>query len=94
MNRELHTFDPDSIRIALARNLPEGLRALADAIESGAVDGRLLNCEGYGFTKWNDTRAHVLATIDLAAPVWEWRGGMRQALPEPPKIALPSREGE
>jgi len=63
-------FTPDEIQTAMDRNLPTGLRQLADAIEAGAIDGKCIDCAGNGFTgPKNDERAHVILRIDLAAPI-------------------------
>lgn len=62
-------FTPGEITAAMDRNLPAALRELADAIEAGKIDGKLIDCNGNGFTAKNDTRAHLLLRIDLAAEI-------------------------
>ena len=93
-DREIVTFDPDNIRIALERNLPEGLRALADAIEAKQIDGRLTSIQGNGFVHWRDTRAHLKVVLDIAAEVFQWRGGVKIPLDASPQIALPAATPE
>lgn len=61
-------FDPGEIRTALDRNLAEGLRMLADAIERKHLDGRLIDAMGVAGGR-NDHRAHVLVQLDIAGPV-------------------------
>jgi hypothetical protein len=67
--REIVIFTPDEIQAALDKNLAAGLRQLADAIERGAIDGKVLDCKANGFTAKGDERAHVMLRIDLAAPI-------------------------
>jgi hypothetical protein len=63
-------FDPDGIEASLRRDLSAGLRQIAQAIESGQMDARLLNCRATAFASdWRDQRAHVLVTLDLAAEI-------------------------
>jgi hypothetical protein len=62
-------FTPDEIQAALDKNLATGLRQLADAIEGGAIDGKVIDCQGNGFTAKGDDRAHVMLRIDLAAEI-------------------------
>src|ERR1700722_2274209 len=62
-------FDPDSIRQLGDRDLPACLRALADTIAVGHVDGRLLSLHGNVFNKPTDRRVHVVLSIDLATEV-------------------------
>jgi hypothetical protein len=63
-------FTPDEIQAALDKNLAAGLRQLADAIEASAIDGKVIDCRGNGFTGPKvDARAHLLLRIDLAAPI-------------------------
>jgi hypothetical protein len=69
MTREIAVFMPDEIEASLDRNLPNGLRQLADALEAGTIEGRCIDCRGHGFTPKDDPRAHLLLRIDLAAPV-------------------------
>lgn len=66
---EIVWFTPDEIQASLDKNLAAGLRQLADAIEGGAIDGKVLDCRGNGLTAKGDDRAHVLLRIDLAAPI-------------------------
>ena len=76
-------FDPDSIRVALQANLPEGLRMLATAIDLGEFDGKLLRAEPHGMTSRNDPRAHILISLDIAAEVFRYapRASSGPALP-------------
>jgi hypothetical protein len=69
MTREIVVFMPDEIQTALDRNLANGLRQLAAALEAGTIEGRCIDCKGHGFASNNDPRAHLLLRIDLAAPV-------------------------
>lgn len=62
-------FDPGSIQEMGDRDLPACLRALAVAIESKQIDGRLISVLGNGFTKPEDRRMHVMVSIDLATEV-------------------------
>jgi hypothetical protein len=65
---EATVFDPEEIAVQLGRNLPHGLRMIADAVEAKQIDGRLLHCGGYGLSLGSrDTRAHILVKLDLAA---------------------------
>lgn len=89
MNRERHTFDPHSIQAALDRDLPGGLRAIADALEAGDICGKFISAMGHGFTSCHDTRAHVLVKIDLAAEVFQYKSGEKVALPAP-TLELPA----
>lgn len=67
---QMIVFTPDEIQAALDRNLAAGLRQLADAIESGAIEGKCIDCQGNGFTGPKvDSRAHLMLRIDLAAPI-------------------------
>jgi hypothetical protein len=63
---EMSVFDPDSIQVALDRDLAGGLRMLAEALETGAMTGRCLGAEGVG-SKHGD--ASVLVRIVVSAPV-------------------------
>lgn len=71
MATEMAVFDPGEIQALLDRDLAAGLRALADAIERGDVDGRLIDAQGVG-GRANDARAHVMVRLDIAAPVVKW----------------------
>lgn len=64
-------FTPDEIQAKLDRNLAAGLRELAAAIEAGQIDGKLIDCQGNGLwsARSNDTRAHLMLRVDLAAPI-------------------------
>ena len=88
--KEVATFDPDEIRNVCRQNLAQGLRAIADALDAGELEGKLLEVRGNGFVSWRDTRAHVVVAIDLAAQVFEWRDGQQIALPPRDPIALPA----
>ena len=68
MTSETAVFDPEAIRTLLDRDLVAGLRAVADAIAAGSMDGRFLGFQGVGGRRGDD-RAHVLVTLDLAAAV-------------------------
>lgn len=71
--REIVWFTPDEIQAKLDKNLAAGLRQLADAIDGGAIDGKLIDCRGNGFTAKGDDRAHVLLRVDLAAAIRQTR---------------------
>lgn len=63
-------FDPDRLRIDMERNLPNALRDLADAIESGQMDGNLAGFTPWGFkTDHRDSRCHLLVKLHLAADI-------------------------
>ena len=67
MNAEVRVFDADAIQQTMDRNLAAGLRMLADAIESGQLEGRLMRAQAVG---GRDDRAHIVVSIDVAAPVF------------------------
>lgn len=69
LGRSITVFTPDDIQAALDKNLAAGLRQIADAIDSGTMEGKLLDCHGHGLGAKNDDRAHVLLRVDLAAPI-------------------------
>lgn len=62
-------FTPDEIQSAMDKNLATGLRQLADALDAGAIEGKCIDCKGHGFGPKDDSRAHLLLRIDLAAPI-------------------------
>ncbi len=87
--KEITVFDPAELSVRLACDLAGGLRMIADALEAGQMEGRLLQCEGNGFlqTSWRDARAHVLVKLDLAAEV---RRVVRA--PEAPQLEAGAKE--
>lgn len=93
--RERQVFDPDSMREALGRDLPNGLRALADAIEAKDIEGQLCSVKGTAlFQHWRDTRMHIHVTLDLAAQAFRWSTpveGEKVLLDQPPMLDLPTR---
>lgn len=83
MMDERAVFDPDEIRVLCQANLAVGLRVIADALDAGELAGTLYGVTGNGFVSWQDTKAHVILKIDLAAEVFRWQAGER--LPLPPR---------
>lgn len=67
MPLELSLFDPDAIQAAMDADLVGGLRALAAALESGEMGGRLISAIGIGGR--NDDNANVLIRIVVHAPI-------------------------
>jgi hypothetical protein len=63
---EVSIFDPDIIQAMLDRDLPGGLRLLADAVGSCAMSGRCIRAEGIGS---NGCDASVLVRLVFSAPV-------------------------
>ena len=61
-------FMPDTITAALQANLAAGLRALADALDAGELDGRFFNAVP-GAGGRSDDRLHLRIVFDVAAPV-------------------------
>lgn len=68
MATEMSVFDPDAIQTTLDRDLAGGLRMLAEAIEQGAMLGRLVSAEGVAGGR-RDAEAAVLVRIVVSAPV-------------------------
>lgn len=63
-------FDPGEIAVQLGRSVSGGLRMIADAVDAGQLDARILQCAASGFgTDRRDTRAHLLVKLDLAAEI-------------------------
>jgi hypothetical protein len=63
-------FEPDEIAVQLGRSVSAGLRVIADAIDAGQMDARVLQCAANGLSAdWRDTRAHVLVKLDLASEI-------------------------
>lgn len=83
MSTEIHTFDPSTIQTALDRDLPNGLRMLADALEAKQIDGWLISAQGRAGAGPHDTRAHVLVKINLAAQVFTRKVDQKLPLPAP-----------
>lgn len=82
---ELTVFDADEIQTQLDRDLAAGLRMLADALDQGQIEGRLIRAQGVAGA-WIDPRAHVLVSIDIAAQVLTLRKG-------PQLVELPEKVG-
>ena len=93
--RERQVFDPDSIRAALEIDLPNGLRALADAIEAKEIDGQVNSVKANALTQhWRDTRMHIFVTLDVAAQAFRWSKpveGKLVPLDQPPTLELPAQ---
>ena len=61
-------FLPETISEALDTDLATGLRAVADALDSGQLDGKHLGTiAAAGGSR--DDRIHLRVTLDLAAPI-------------------------
>ena len=61
-------FLPETISEALDANLATGLRAIADALDSGRLDGKHLGTiAAAGGSR--DDRIHLRVSLDLAAPI-------------------------
>jgi hypothetical protein len=66
----LATFDPDRLHSDLESDLPQALRGLAAAIESGQMAGNLAGFVPWGFrVDWRDDRVHLLVKLHLAAEI-------------------------
>lgn len=66
----LAVFDMERLEVELHRDLAGSLRRIAEAIEAGELDGRVLQCRANGFLGGRgDQRAHVLVKLDLAAEI-------------------------
>ena len=61
-------FLPETIAEALDADLAGGLRAIADALESGRLDGKHRGTMAAAGGR-NDDRLHLRVTLDLAAPI-------------------------
>ena len=66
---EIVVWEPTEIELALKQDLATALRKLADDIETGRMEGKFWKMQGNGMTPRYDQRAHMLVTIDLAAPL-------------------------
>lgn len=69
---EVAFFDADSIQAELDRDLPHGLRMLADALECGSLHGRLLSAMGVG-GRARDESISVMVKLVVSAPVLSGR---------------------
>ncbi len=61
-------FLPETISEALDTNLATGLRAIADALDSGHLDGKHLGTIAAAGGS-HDDRIHLRVSLDLAAPI-------------------------
>lgn len=61
-------FLPDTISEALDTDLASGLRAIADALDGGHLDGRHLSTMAAAGGS-HDERIHLRVSLDLAAPI-------------------------
>ncbi len=61
-------FLPETISEALDTNLANGLRAIADALDGGPLDGKHLGAIAAA-GRTHDDRIHLRVTLDLAAPI-------------------------
>ena len=66
---EIVVWEPIEIEIALKHDLIAGLRKIADDIEASRMEGKFWKMQGNGMTPRYDQRAHMLVTIDIAAPL-------------------------
>jgi len=66
---EIVVWEPTEIELALKQDLATGLRKIADEIEAGRMEGKFWKMQGNGMTPRYDQRAHMLVTIDIAAPL-------------------------
>jgi hypothetical protein len=79
-HRESRAFEPDNIFEALKKNMGEGLRALADAIDNGEILGRPIVSAADGFGPGDTINVRVV--MQFSAPYTrEWF--------EVPKLHLP-----
>ena len=62
-------FDIEQVEIQAASDMPGFLRMLANSIEAGEIDARVLHCSPHGMGGLHDQRAHVLVKLDLAAEI-------------------------
>ena len=63
-------FIPESISDALRSGLPTALRAIADALDAGKVDGKFVSASPAAGGRY-DERLHLRIVLDLAAPIVE-----------------------
>ena len=75
-------WEPTEIELALKQDLATALRKLADDIETGRMEGKFWKMQGNGMTPRYDQRAHMLVTIDLAAPLRRYQVNELFSLPE------------
>lgn len=61
-------FDPDHMETEMRRDLPSGLRLLADAIEMGRMTGNVMSFVPAG---GRDDQIHIRVSLALAAPVFQ-----------------------
>lgn len=79
--KETFMFCPEVLEDAMRQNLQNALRELADAIESGKMEARLLSCESHGFGPAWDPREHVLIKLDVSS-----LAVTRASTPEPKQL--------
>ena len=63
-------FVPDTISDALRSDLATGLRAIAEALDAGKLDGKFVNASPAAGGRY-DERLHLRIVLDLAAPIIE-----------------------
>ena len=66
-------FLPETISDALDTNLANGLRAIADALDSGQLSGRHLGTIAAAGPR-HDERIHLRVSLDLAAEILQTDG--------------------
>ena len=63
-------FVPETISDALRSDLATGLRAIADALDAGKLDGIFVSASPAAGGRY-DERLHLRVVLDLAAPIIE-----------------------